>query len=67
MPTQHKKSVATNAMHFQFTPKFTAPLFHIWNPAGGLRWTFFAETASVGCFSRGTPSLMFEGILILRR
>ena len=52
--------VATNAMHFQCThspyPKIysTSSRIHIWNPVGGLRWS---------CFSRGAPSMMFDGIL----
>ena len=47
-------------MHFQCThspsPKIysTSSRIHIWNPVGDLRWS---------CFSRGAPSMMFDGIL----
>ena len=41
----------------------TSSRIHIWGPVGGLRWSFSAETAYVGCFSRGAPSLMFDVIL----
>ena len=41
----------------------TYSCIHIWNPVGRLRWNFFAETANVGCFSKGAPSMMFDGIL----
>ena len=58
--SQQKKPVATNAMHFQSThspsPQIysTSSRIHIWSPVGGLRWS---------CFSRGAPSMMFDGIL----
>ena len=41
----------------------TSSWIHIWNPVGFRRWNFFAETANAGYFSRGAPSLMFDGIL----
>ena len=41
----------------------TSSRIHIWNPVGGLQWSFFAKTVNVGCFSRGASSLMFDWIL----
>ena len=68
LSTQQKKPVATNAMQFQSThpapipPQIysTSSRIHVWNPVRDLRWSFFAETANVDCFSRGAPSLMFD-------
>ena len=41
----------------------TSSRIHIWNLVEGLRWSLFVETVNVGCFSKGAPSLMFDGIL----
>ena len=48
VPTQQKKAVATNTMHFQSTyapPQIysTSSQIHIWNPVGGLRWSFLRK------------------------
>ena len=49
--------------------KFTVPLsrIRIWNQVRSLRWSFFGENTQnikpIGCFSRGAPSLMSDGIL----
>ena len=49
--------------------KFTVPLsrIHIWNQVGSLWWSFFGRNSqsvkSIGCFSRGAPWLMSDGIL----
>ena len=51
--------------------KFTAPLsrIRIWNQFRSLRWSFFCGNSqcvkTIGCFSRGAPSLMSGGILNL--